>query len=109
MSRPACWRCPGGQRARQGLSADRDEQRVAQSTLAKHQIHGSAWGHEPPGYLASHREGVQDYGYSSFGELASDAATQDPNNCAPDLWTPTTRRPRATDGCPHGLLLRRKL
>ena len=37
--------------------------RVAQSTLAEHQIHGSAWGHELPGYLASHREVFQDYGY----------------------------------------------
>ena len=57
----------------------------AQSTLAKHQIYGSAWGHELPGYLASHREVFQDYGYWSFGELASYAATQDPNNCAPNL------------------------
>jgi hypothetical protein len=59
--------------------------RVAQSTLAKHQIHGSAWGHELPGYLGSHREVFQDYGHWSFGELASNAATQDPNSCAPNL------------------------
>ena len=71
--------------------------RVAQSTLAKHQIYGSAWGHELPGYLASHREVFQDYGYWSFGELASYAATQDPNNCAPNLQSPTTRRPRVTN------------
>ena len=58
---------------------------VAQSTLAEHQIYGSAWGHELPGYLASHREVLQDYGFSSFGDLASYAATQDPNNCPPDL------------------------
>ena len=58
---------------------------VAQSTLAEHQVYGSAWGHEFPGYLASHREVLQEYGFSSFGALASYAAAQDPNNCPPDL------------------------
>ena len=58
---------------------------VAQSTLAEHQVYGSAWGHEVPGYLASHRELLQEYGFSSFGALASYAAAQDANNCPPDL------------------------
>jgi hypothetical protein len=85
MARPACWRCPGGQRARRVSAATATSSRVAQSTLAKHQIHGPAWGHELPGYLAIHREVFQDNGYWSFGELASYAATQDPNNCPPSL------------------------
>ncbi len=58
---------------------------VAQSTLAEHQVYGSAWGHDLPGYLASHREVLQEFGFSSFGALASYAAAQDPNNCPPDL------------------------
>ena len=58
---------------------------VAQSTLAEHQIYGSAWGHEVPGYLASHRDVLQEFGFSSFGALASYAAAQDPSNCPPDL------------------------
>jgi hypothetical protein len=58
---------------------------VAQSTLAEHQVYGSAWGRELPGYLASHREVLQQYGFSSFGDLASYAATQDATNCPPDL------------------------
>ena len=58
---------------------------VAQSTLAEHQAYGSAWGQELPGYLASHREVLQEFGFSSFGTLASFAAAQDPNNCPPDL------------------------
>ena len=58
---------------------------VAQSTLAEHQVYGSAWGHEIPGYLASHRELLREYGFSSFGALASYAAAQDANNCPPDL------------------------
>ena len=58
---------------------------VAQSTLAEHQVYGSAWGHELPGYLASHREVLQEFGFTSFGDLASYAATQDADNCPPDL------------------------
>jgi len=58
---------------------------VAQSTLAEHQVYGSDWGHELPGYLASHREVLQEYGFSSFGDLASYAAAQDPDACPPDL------------------------
>jgi hypothetical protein len=58
---------------------------VAQSTLAEHQAYGPAWGHEVPGYLANHREVLQDYGFDSFGALAAYAAAQDPNNCPPDL------------------------
>lgn len=58
---------------------------VAQSTLAEHQAYGSDWGHEVPGYLASHRELLQEFGFRSFGALASYAAAQDPNDCPPDL------------------------
>ena len=58
---------------------------VAQSTLAEHQVYGAAWGHELPGYLASHRDVLQEFGFSSFGALASYAAAQDPNNCPLDL------------------------
>ena len=58
---------------------------VSQSTLAEHQVYGSAWGHDLPGYLASHREVLQEFGFSSFGALASYAAAQDPNTCPPDL------------------------
>jgi len=58
---------------------------VAQSTLAEHQAYGSAWGHDLPGYLASHRDVLQEFGFSSFGALASYAAAQDPSNCPPDL------------------------
>ena len=65
--------------------ADATSSCVAQSTLAEHHVYGSAWGHEVPGYLASHREVLQEFGFSSFGALASYAATHDPNNCPPDL------------------------
>jgi hypothetical protein len=58
---------------------------VAQSITAEHQVYGSAWGHYVPGYLASHRHVLQEFGFSSFGALASYAAAQDPNNCPPDL------------------------
>jgi len=58
---------------------------VAQSTLAEHQAYGSAWGHDLPGYLASHRDVLQEFGFSSFGALASYAAAQDPSNCPPDF------------------------
>jgi hypothetical protein len=58
---------------------------VAQSTLAEHQAYGSAWGHDVPGYLASHREVLQEFGFTSFGALASYAASQDADNCPPDL------------------------
>ena len=97
MSRPACWRCPGGQRARRGLCRDRDEQPRRAVDTRQAPDPRVRLGHELPGYLASHREVFQDYGYWSFGELASYAATQDPNNCAPNLQSPTTRRPRVTN------------
>ena len=58
---------------------------IAQSTLAEHQVFGSAWGHDVPGYLASHRDVLREFGFSSFGALASYAAAQDPSNCPPDL------------------------
>jgi hypothetical protein len=58
---------------------------AAQSTLAEHQVYGSDWGRELPGYLARHRDVLQQYGFSSFGELVSYAAAQDPDNCPPDL------------------------
>ena len=42
-------------------------------------------GHDIPGYLASHRAPLEEFGFSSFGALASYAAAQDPNSCPPDL------------------------
>lgn len=58
---------------------------VAQSVAAEHALYGTAWGHDVVGYLASHPEILQEFGFRSFGELASYAAAQDPADCPPDL------------------------
>ena len=58
---------------------------TAQSIQQEHGTYGVAWGHDLVAHLASHPEVLQQFGFGSFGELASYAATQDPDACPPDL------------------------
>ena len=58
---------------------------VAQSVQAEHELYGTAWGQDLIGFLASHREVLAEFGFDSFGDLASYAAHQDHANCPADL------------------------
>jgi hypothetical protein len=58
---------------------------VAQSVQAEHEFYGTAWGHDLIAYLASHPEVLSEFGFDSFGDLASYAARQDHANCPADL------------------------
>jgi hypothetical protein len=58
---------------------------VAQSTQLEHAQYGSAWGREVIGFLASHPEVLQEFGFRNLGDLARFAATQDHAACPPDL------------------------
>jgi len=58
---------------------------VAQSVQAEHELYGTAWGHAVIAFLASHPEALEDFGFKSFGDLASYAARQNSRNCPPDL------------------------
>lgn len=58
---------------------------VAQSIAAEHALYGTAWGHDVIGYLASHPEVLQEFGFRHFGALASYAAAKDRTDCPPDL------------------------
>ena len=58
---------------------------VAQSVQAEHEIYRTAWGRDVVAFLASHPEALEDFGFESFGDLASYAAHQDQQNCPPDL------------------------
>lgn len=58
---------------------------VAQSVQSEHALYGTAWGRELISFLASHPEVLQEFGFSSFGELARFASAQDPEACPPDL------------------------
>jgi hypothetical protein len=57
---------------------------AAQSVQFEHELYGSAWGHDVVGFLASHPEVLQEFGYRSMGELVRHAAHQDREAC-PDL------------------------
>jgi hypothetical protein len=58
---------------------------VAQSVQAEHEIYGTAWGSDVIAFLASHPEVLQEFGFASFGKLASFGAHQDRTACPPDL------------------------
>jgi hypothetical protein len=58
---------------------------VAQSVASEHQLYGTAWGHDLVAFLASHPEVLREFGFRSFGELASYAATLDHDACPADL------------------------
>ena len=58
---------------------------VAQSVQAEHESYGTAWGHGVIAFLASHPDVLEEFGFKSFGDLASYAALQDRRNCPPDL------------------------
>ena len=58
---------------------------VAQSVQAEHQLYGTAWGHDVVAYLASQPEMLSEFGFDNFGDLASYAAHQAPQNCPADL------------------------
>jgi hypothetical protein len=58
---------------------------VAQSVHTEHELYATAWGHDVIAYLASHPELLAEFGFDSFGDLASYAARQDHANCPADL------------------------
>lgn len=58
---------------------------VAQSVQAEHELYSTAWGHDLIAFLASHPEVLAEFGFGSFGDLASYAARQDSASCPPDL------------------------
>jgi hypothetical protein len=58
---------------------------VAQSVRAEHQLYGTVWGRDVVAYLASHPHVLAEFGFDSFGDLASYAARQDHDTCPPDL------------------------
>jgi hypothetical protein len=58
---------------------------VAQSVRTEHELYATAWGHDVIAFLASHPEVLAEFGFDSFGDLASFAAHQDHANCPADL------------------------
>jgi hypothetical protein len=58
---------------------------VAQSVQTEHELYATAWGHDLIAHLASHPELLAEFGFVSFGDLASYAARQDHANCPADL------------------------
>ena len=58
---------------------------VAQSVRSEHESYGTAWGHDVVAFLASNPEVLTEFGYRSFGDLASYAAAQDRSACPQDL------------------------
>jgi hypothetical protein len=58
---------------------------VAQSVQTEHELYATAWGHDLIAYLATHPELLAEFGFDSFGDLASYAARQDNTNCPADL------------------------
>jgi hypothetical protein len=58
---------------------------VAESVQAEHELYATAWGHDLIAFLASHPEVLAEFGFDSFGDLASYAARQDHANCPADL------------------------
>jgi hypothetical protein len=58
---------------------------VAQSVQVEHELYGTAWGHDLIAFLATHPEVLVEFGFDSFGDLASYAAHQDHTNCPADL------------------------
>ena len=58
---------------------------VAQSVQAEHELYGTVWGHDVIAFLATHPDVLAEFGFDSFGDLASYAARQDKANCPPDL------------------------
>jgi hypothetical protein len=58
---------------------------VSQSVQAEHQLYRTAWGHDVIAFLASQPEVLEEFGFDSFGDLASYAARQDHANCPADL------------------------
>jgi hypothetical protein len=58
---------------------------VAQSIRTEHATYGTAWGHDLIAFLATHPELLQEFGFSSFGDLVRFAAAQPPESCPPDL------------------------
>jgi hypothetical protein len=58
---------------------------VAQSVRTEHELYATAWGHDVIAFLASHPEVLTEFGFDSFGDLASFAAHQDHANCPADL------------------------
>ena len=58
---------------------------VAQSIQTEHELYGTAWGHDVIAYLATHPELLADFGFHSFGDLASYTARQNHATCPADL------------------------
>lgn len=58
---------------------------VAQSIAAEHEAYGTSWGHDVVAFLATHPELLEEFGFHSFGDLASFTAGQDRTACPPDL------------------------
>jgi len=58
---------------------------VAQSVRSEHATYGTAWGHDLVAFLASNPEVLTEFGFRTFGDLASYAASQNPSACPPDL------------------------
>lgn len=58
---------------------------VAQSVQSEHELYGTAWGHDVVGFVASHPEVLQEFGFRSLGELVRFASAQDPAACPPGL------------------------
>ena len=58
---------------------------VAQSIATEHQAFGTGWGHDLVAFLATHPELLEEFGFRSYGALASFAAVQDRIVCPPDL------------------------
>lgn len=58
---------------------------VAQSVQTEHELYSTAWGHDLIALLATHPEVLAEFGFGSFGDLASYAARQDHANCPAGL------------------------
>lgn len=58
---------------------------VSQAVQTEHAALGPSWGHDVIAGLASDRVLLREFGFDSFGKLASFGAAQDPENCPADL------------------------
>ena len=73
---------------------------VAQSVQAEHQLYGTAWGHDVIAFLASHPEVLAEFGFDSFGDLASYAAHQDHRTARPTSSLDLSCDQQTAGNCP---------
>ena len=58
---------------------------MAQSIRIEHATYGTAWGRDLIAFLATHPDMLQEFGFTSLGDLVKFSAARPPEACPPDL------------------------